>query len=205
MSLRKIAFLTALLALGALVITSGVIYFAPNDPDSSGWSALGLGKREWFALHIDLGVLFLIACAAHAVLNAKSIIGYFKTGDGAFRLFSANFNVALLLTTWIVLSSMFNWPPVHATRNFNSSPPAENLQVEEKAAETKAMPEKPPFFFSRRALSAICEEHGMETESVVGRLRDLGIDADADASIKTIATANDMEPEALYDVLRQLN
>mgnify|MGYP001828380934 CR=1 FL=1 len=203
MSLRKIAFLTASLAFCALVLTSVMLYSAPSG--SNDWSALGLGKREWFAVHVDLGVLFLIAGGTYALLNAKSILGYFKNDDGTFRLFTANFNIALLLTIWMVLSSIFSWPPVNAIRNFKLSQPPENPRIEEIAVETKAMPERAPFFFSRRALSAICEAYGMEPEVVVGRLRDVGIDADAEESIKKIANANDMEPEALYDVIRQLN
>ena len=55
-----------------------------------------------------------------------------------------------------------------------------------------------------RDLERICGDYGMDLVDIVRELRELGIDAQADWSLKKIAAENDMETKEVYDVVRQL-
>ena len=120
-SLRKITSLTALLSFVVLTFTAGFAFLAPRGPGSSRWEALGLGKHDWFSLHTNLGILFLVAGIVHTILNINPIIAYLKNREGKLRVFTLNFNIALLLTGWMVASSLYDWPPISSIRNFKEN------------------------------------------------------------------------------------
>lgn len=204
MSLRKITSLTALLSFTALVVSSVFSYLAPRGPGSSQWEAMGLGKHDWFSLHTNLGVLFLVACIVHTILNIKPVIAYLKNKRGKFRLFTLNFNIALLLTAWIVASSLLDWPPVNAIQNYKST--LRNQRHHRDAVEEKhnPLPEKPPFLYSRKSLSRLCHEYQLDESKTLNVLKNIGIDAQASWTIKRIASENNTDPQAVYDVIRQV-
>ena len=210
MSLRRIASLTALLSFLALVFTSALSYLAPRGPGSSQWEALGINKHGWFELHTNLGVLFLIACIVHIILNIKPIMVYMKNQTGQFRLFTLNFNVALALTTWIILSSIFSWPPVSAIQRFK-----ENLRnrdqhhqkeivIKDADNSKKELPPTPPFLYSGRSLKRLSGTYDIDVDKIIIKLENLGIDARADWSFNRIAEENDMKTESVYDTVLQI-
>ena len=204
-SLRKITSLTALLSFAALVISSLCVYLAPRGPGSSRWEALGLDKHEWYALHTNLGILFAVAGIVHIVLNIKPIVCYLRNRDKKLRVLTLNFNLALLLTAWVAAGSIRDWPPFDAIRELKSSmgaPARRHTEADEPAV--KPMPETPPFFFSRWTLEKLCERYGLPTGPVVQQLQRFGIEAEAAQTIKTVAAANDMHPDSVYEVIRQI-
>lgn len=210
MSLRKITSLTALLSFIALAISSVFTYLAPRGPGSSQWEAWGMSKHDWFGMHTNLGVLFLIACIIHIILNIRPIIAYLKTKkDNQFRLFTLNFNVALLITLWFILSTVFQWPPVSSIQNFKQTQGNRGRHhaeaVVEKEVVAKVLPAKPPFFYSRKSINRICGEYAdLDAEKIIERFAELGITAQADWTFKKIAQTNNMESAAVYDALQQV-
>lgn len=208
-SLRRITSLTALLAFIALVLSGVFAYLAPRGPGSSSWSALGLEKHGWFALHTNVGILFLAASVLHTILNIKPIIASLKNRDGKFRLFTLNFNIALLLTAWVVASSLLDWPPFSGVANYKESLGNRGRHHREAVApepnpETKAYPEKMPFLFSRRSLEGVCAKYSLDQPQIIKRLEDNGIVAKGEWSIKRIAEENDTEPSIIFEAIRQL-
>ncbi len=73
-----------------------------------------------------------------------------------------------------------------------------------KEGETNVMPESAGMGFGRKKLADVCKEYGMNVQGIINGLEGLGIEAMAEQTMKDIAEANDMDPHALYDVLRQL-
>ncbi|WP_372808217.1 DUF4405 domain-containing protein [Pontiella sp.] len=205
MFIRRIASLTALLAVIALACSSVASYLAPRGPGSSNWEAMGLGKHEWFALHTNLGLLFLIACIVHVALNWKPIVAYLKNKPGHFRLFTIHFNIALLLTLWVIVSSVFDWPPFRGIQQYKES--LGNRGRHHATATVKdqtELPEKPPFFYSRRSVADLAEDYAISEKRVLDKFKELGIKAEADWPIKEIAKQNDMASESVYEVLTGL-
>jgi hypothetical protein len=205
MSLRKIASLTALLSFMALVFTSVFSYLAPRGPGSSNWEAFGLEKHGWFTVHTNLGVLFLVACIVHTVLNIKPVIAYLRNKDGKFRIFTLNFNIALLLTAWIILSSLFDWPPINAIGNHKENRGNRGRHhAEEVEEQSKPLPAKPPFFYSGRSLDRLSDNYEIDVDEIIQGLENIGIDAQADWSFRQIAAENGMATESVYEAVQQI-
>ncbi len=205
LSLRKVSSLTALLSFIGLIFSSVFTFLAPRGPGSSQWEALGLGKHEWFSLHTDLGILFLVACIVHLILNINPIIAYMKNKDGKFRVFTLNFNIALILMVWIIASSLKGWPPVNAVQNYKNGLRNEAHHHTETVEEKKAsLPEKPPLFYSQRSLHRLCSTYELDEDKILKGLKNIGIDAQADWTLKQIAQENNTEPEAVYDAILQV-
>jgi hypothetical protein len=204
MFIRRIASLTALLAFIALVFSSVMSYMAPRGPGSSNWEALGLGKHEWFSLHTNLGLLFLVACIVHVAFNWKPIVAYMKNKLGHFRLFTLNFNIALLLTLWVITSSVLDWPPFSGIQSYKESLGNRGRHhATEVVTEKAALPAKPPFLYSRRSVAGLSEDYSISERRVLDTFKDLGIKAEADWSIKEIAKHNDMASESVYEAILQ--
>lgn len=68
MNLRRTASLTALVSFVLEIVTSVILYIVPHGRVAywSDWRMWGLSRTQWADLHINLGVLFLIAVVIHA-------------------------------------------------------------------------------------------------------------------------------------------
>ncbi len=206
MSLRKATSLTALLSFILMIITGVAIYIAPHRPRSDQWELMGLGKHQWQALHTNLGILLLVACVIHIVLDIKPFAHYLRSKNKTLRIFTLDFNIAALLTVWIVLSTLFELPPIHAIQEWRPKQapiPAEQPQ-EYAEQETRPFPDRLPFGFSSRTLEHVCNEYGLDQQVLLQALEGLGIDNKPEWSIKRIAEENDMEPRSVFDVIQQL-
>ena len=110
---RKAISLTALWAFGLLILTSIILYIVPAGRVAywAEWRLWGLTKTQWGELHINLGVLFLIAGALHIYLNWKAILAYLKTRAKQLRIFTRDFNIATALTALVLLGTYYELPP----------------------------------------------------------------------------------------------
>lgn len=205
MSLRKLASLTALLSFTTLVFTSVFTYLAPRGPGSSRWEALGLEKHEWFALHTNLGILFLITGIVHIILNIKPIFSYLRNKKKKLRVCTLNFNLSLLLTIWVVAGSIFNWAPFSTIQSLKTERHTRSRHQPEAVEQPgNPIPEKPPIFYSGKTLEGLCGKYDIEAAPLVRGLEDLGIYARAEWSIRQIAESNDMEPLTVFEAIRQV-
>jgi len=273
MKLRKTTSLTTLLSFILLVCTSAILYISPQGKIAfwADWKILGMGKEEWGALHTNLGILFLVAGILHTLLNWKPIVNYLKNKAQQIKVFTADFNIALILTLFIVLSTILGLPPISGIQHFSEKlktdaaerygePPYGHAEVSPlksfckntgidlqdaikqldaaglqavsegttlaeiananhmtpqavytiikpeppKAGETVEMPLSPGMGFGRKALAGICAQYGLDEEKIISGLKEYGIQAAPETSMKEIAENADMDPHALYDVIRQM-
>ena len=100
MSLRKITSLTAMLAFGVMLLTSIILYIVPQGRVAywADWHLWGLDKEQWGAIHINTGILFLLALGLHTYYKWKSIMAYLKNRAKAPKILTPNFNAALVVT-----------------------------------------------------------------------------------------------------------
>lgn len=110
---RKAISLTALWAFGLLILTSFVLYIVPAGRVAywADWRLWGLTKTQWGELHINLGVLFLVAGGLHIYLNWNPILAYMKTKTRQLRIFTQDFNIAMALTALVMLGTYLEVPP----------------------------------------------------------------------------------------------
>jgi len=113
MKIRKITSLTAGLSFVLMVLTSVILYIVPQGRVAywADWRLWGLTKTEWGNIHINLGLLFLIALFLHLYFNWKPITSYLKDKTRKMKVFTPNFNAALVITLAFTLGTYFLIPP----------------------------------------------------------------------------------------------
>lgn len=279
MKLRKITSLTAGLSFILMILTSIILYIVPQGRVAywADWRLWGLSKTDWGNLHINLGFLFLIALALHIYYNWKPLTAYLKNRAKQVKIFTAEFNVALVITVVVMLGTYFLMPPLSwvltlneyfkdaGSRKYGEPPyghaelsslksfaqkmnldleksikllkeagfPAENenislaeiagkygvppqqiynaMQSAAKKSETNApnglnqmMPATPLPGTGNLTLIDFCVKYSLNVKQIIRRLKEHGITASESHTLKKIATENDTNPMALYDVLKEL-
>jgi len=113
MSVKKITSLTALLSFIVMAFTGIILYITPQGRVAywSDWHLFGLTKSEWGDIHIGTGVLFIIAIGFHIWYNWKMILAYLKDKAKNLKIFTKDFNIALILTVVFVAGTYFQAPP----------------------------------------------------------------------------------------------
>jgi hypothetical protein len=113
MKMRKITSLTAGLAFVLMVLTSIILYIVPQGRVAywADWRLLGLSKTDWGNIHINLGLLFLIALFLHIYYNWKPITAYMKDKAKKLKVFTPDFNAALIITIVFTVGTYLMVPP----------------------------------------------------------------------------------------------
>lgn len=196
MTLRKVASLTSLLSFILLTITSIILYITPQGKIAfwANWNCWGLGKEEWGALHTNLGFLFIVAGIIHTVLNWKPIMAYLKNKAKEFKMFTADFNLALGITLVITVLTLFSLPPVNAIQTFGES-------LKEQAANKYG---EPPYGHAETSpLQSLCKRTGTDLDDALGKLAKANLKSVApEATLAEIAEANGMTPQQVYSLFQ---
>jgi transposase-like protein len=123
MKMKRITSLTAGLAFVLMVLTSIVLYIVPQGRVAywADWRLWGLSKTDWGNIHINLGLLFLIALFLHVYYNWKPITAYMKDKTKKLKVFTPDFNVALIVTIVFVLGTHLMIPPFSWVLNLGDS------------------------------------------------------------------------------------
>ena len=113
MNMRRITSLTAALSFLLMVLTSIILYIVPQGRVAywADWRLWGLSKTDWGNIHINLGLLFLIALFLHIYYNWKPLMAYLKDKARKMKVFTPEFNVALIVTLVFTLGTYFLVPP----------------------------------------------------------------------------------------------
>jgi len=63
-----------------MLLTSVILFITPQGRVAywADWRLWGLTKTDWGNIHINLGLLFLIALSVHIYYNWKPLISYLK-------------------------------------------------------------------------------------------------------------------------------
>ena len=109
MKIRRVTSLTALLSFIFLITTSIILYIVPPGRVAywADWQLWGLTKTEWSNIHINLGFLLLLSISLHIYYNWKPIISYLKNKAKQVKIFTKEFNVALVLTIILLWGHIF--------------------------------------------------------------------------------------------------
>ncbi len=112
--MRKITSMTMLVTLAVLVLNSIVLYVAPEGRIAywADWRFLGLTKTEWGDQHITIGFLFLLTSLLHLYYNWGVVKSYLKNKVKEIKVFTLPCNIALVITSLIIVMTYFQVPPV---------------------------------------------------------------------------------------------
>jgi hypothetical protein len=196
MKLRKITSLTALLSFICMVVTSLILYIVPQGRVAywADWSLLGLDKTQWGDLHINMGLLFLLSLGLHIYYNWKAILAYLKDKARRMRVFTPDFNAALVLTLAILGGTLLAVPP------FNW-PLALNAHFKDVAA---AKYGEPPYGHAELSpLRQLARRTDLDLPAAVAALKAAGIRFDSEqATLQDIARQNSRAPQAIFQIMQ---
>ena len=195
MKLRKITSLTALLSFGLMLLTSIVLYIAPQGRVAywSDWRLLGLSKEQWGDVHINLGLLFLISLSLHVYYNWKAIVSYLKNRAKVVTVFTREFNVALLVTLVFIGGTLAALPPFSLIQSLN-------VGLKDRAA---AVYGEPPYGHAElSSLKTFAAKMGWNLNQALLRLERAGYPvSDVHLTLKTVARMHGVSPQTLYGAM----
>ena len=196
MNLRRIVSLTASLSFVLMVLTSIVLYVVPQGRVAywADWRLWGLTKTDWGNLHINLGLLFLVALAVHVYYNWKAIVLYLKDKTRKIKIFTPEFNIALLITAAFVAGTYGGLAPFGWIQSLN-----DHL----KASAAAEYGEPPYGHAELSSLRTFAQKTGLSLENSMALLHQAGYPVEDGAStLQSIATRYGVSPQQLYDVIK---
>ena len=192
MKIRKATSLTALLSFTLLVLTAVILYIVPHGRVAywADWHLWGLTKTEWGNIHINLGLLLLLAISLHIYYNWKVILSYLKDKTKRLRVFTKEFSVALALTMVFILGTYFEAPPFLWVIEISDS-------IKDSAAVKYG---EPPYGHAElSSLKTFTTKMGLDLAQSVDRLRKARIEVEKEEqTIQEIAKLNKMSPQQVY-------
>lgn len=196
MNIRKITSLTALISFLLIFLTSIILYIVPQGRVAywSDWHLWGLSKTQWGNIHINLGFLFILSILLHIYYNWKPILNYMKDKQKKLKIFTKNFNVALLLTLIVVIGTLFMIPPFSSILDLSD-------KIKNDAAVKYG---EPPFGHAEEApFNSLVKKMGLDFKESVAKLEKAGIKIDApDQIFLEIAKKYDYTPKEVYDIIK---
>jgi len=96
-----------------MLLTSIILYIVPQGRVAywANWRLWGLTKTDWGNIHINLGLLFLIALSLHIYYNWIPLISYLKNKAKKIKVFTAEFNIALIIIIVFIWGTYYLVPP----------------------------------------------------------------------------------------------
>src|SRR6056297_1208922 len=196
MNMRKITSLTSLVAFVLLLLSSVVLYIVPAGRVAywADWRLWGLSKESWGAVHINLGVLMLIAMVFHVYYNWGSIVSYLKNKKKELRVVTADFIVSVVVTLLVIVGTLAGVPPLSSI-----------IHLGEKISETANIQYgEPPYGHAElSAFSDFVRNINAPLEGSLLKLEQAGIQVIAPSqTIQSIAANNNIAPQALYLLIK---
>ncbi len=190
------AFASLFLALMFLLsAVSGILLFLRPEGSLAawtGWSALGLDKKGWEALHAVSIFFFLICAVVHLANNWRALLAYCRrrqeqtAAGGRFRELAA----ALVLTGLLLAGTLRQWPPLRwlvdwrgifksGTTIMEIAPPAANAE--------------------KLTLAGLCPLLGVEENELLDTAsrQDLSVES-LEQTLAEVAVRNGVSPEEVY-------
>jgi transposase-like protein len=196
LNLRRIASLTLLLSFVLCILTSIVLFIMPHGRVAfwSNWKLWGLDKTQWSDLHVNLGILFLLAGLLHLFYNWKPITLYLKNRARKLRLFTVDFNIALVLVLIVGVGTLFHLPPMSTI-----------LRLEEAIKnEAGIRYGEPPYGHAElSSLKMFAHKTDLDLDKARELLKQAGIRLASDKqTISEIARDNHLTPKQLYEIIK---
>ena len=196
MQIRKIASLVAALSFIIMALTSFILYIVPQGRIAywANWHLWGLTKEQWGNIHINTGILFLIALGFHVYYNWKLIISYLKDKAKNLKVFTKEFNIALLLTLLVISGTHFGIPPF-------SSILAISQDIKDMAAEKYG---EPPYGHAElSSLKTFSKKMGIDLKESIERLKKAGYEFEGEnQTILEISKQNKVSPKQIYITIK---
>lgn len=195
MKARRFTALTAFLSFSVMLVTSLILFVTPQGRIAywADWTLAGLNKEQWSAIHVNAGFLFLATLLFHIYLNWRAITLYLKNRAQQFKLFTPEFNAALLLVCAFVVGTYADIPPFSSIQDLGEV-------IKENAADTYG---EPPYGHAERSsFASFSEKMGLNAAQSMERITQAGYAIHSDQqTIQEIARQNGLSPQQLLHVM----
>ena len=196
MNIKKVTSLTSMVSFLVLIVNSVVLYIVPKGRVAhwADWRVWGLNREEWSAQHIIIGLLFLIAIFLHIYYNWTLIVSYLKNKAKQFKLFTKEFNIALIITIVCTVGAYFPVPPFNYV-----------LDLNEYFKETAKYGEPPYGHAEISTLKDFTRRVGFDLAESMQRLKKAGIRFESDKqTLLEIAKINQISSQQVYLAMKPL-
>jgi hypothetical protein len=178
------------------LLTSIILYIAPQGRVAywADWHLWGLTKTDWGNIHINLGVLFLIALFLHIYYNWKPLINYLKDKAKTFKVFTPEFNVALVVTIVFSLGTYFMVPPFSWVMSLNE-------YFQDSGALKYG---EPPYGHAElSALKTFAKKMNLDLARSMDLMNEAGYPVeDSMVTLQSIGKLYSISPQHIYDTIR---
>lgn len=196
MTLRKVTSLTAFLSFIVMVVTGIVLYVVPQGRVAfwAEWRFLGGTKETWGAVHILIGLLFLLAGVLHIALNWKPMVSYMRDRAKQVKVFTPSFTVALLVTIIFTAGAAADLPPFSWVMHWNALI---------KDAQSRRFGEPPYGHAELSSLKVFSDRVHLDLPLALELLSKKGLRVEApDETLAAIARDNGLTPQQVYEIIR---
>lgn len=180
-----------------MVLTSFILYLMPQGRVAywADWRLLGLSKEQWGALHINIGVLFILSLVLHLYYNWQPVIKYLKNSKRKLQFFTKECFGALILLMTFGVGTYLELPPF-------SSIIAGSDTLKERAAQKYG---EPPYGHAElSSLHSFSRKMSIDSIIALAALREAGIEVENHSmTLKEIGRENDVSPQHLYEILQE--
>lgn len=197
MNCRKITSLTLLFSLILTILTSVILYTMPHGRVAywSDWHFMGMDKPQWGALHLNLGLLFILSGILHIYYNWSVIIAYFKeSSSGPSFILNKNFSAATLITFIFISGTFFYIPPFSSIVDLSEI-------IKAKAGLKYG---EPPYGHAElSSLKMFSKKNGLDLEKSMKLMREAGVQFENEGEkIIEISKQNNITPKKLYSIIK---
>ncbi len=194
--MRRITSLTLVLSFVFLILTSVILFIAPEGRVAywSDWHLIGFTKTQWSALHTNLGFLFLLAGLMHLWFNWRAVLAYLKNKARQMVVFTPAMTAALLITILFTAGTLALWPPFSSILDVGQ-------YFKDQASDRYG---EPPYGHAElSSLKLFAQRTGEDVDKMQQRLQNAGIRfKSVEESILEIAQANGLTAKELDAVAR---
>jgi hypothetical protein len=194
--MRKITSLTLFISGIIELVTSVVLYILPSGRVAywADYRLWGLSKTQWGNIHITVGTLMLLAAVLHIYYNWRLILSYLKNKAKELSLFTKTFTVAMLVTLYVTIGTLYNLPPM-------------NYVLEVGVFFTDSANEKygePPYGHAElSSFKMFSSKMQLNLEKAQDLLLQAGIKVESDKkTISEIAKENSLSPQEFYNIIK---
>lgn len=196
MTMRKITSMTVTLSFVLMVVTSIILYIVPHGRVAywANWRMWGLSKTQWGDVHINVGLVFLLALCLHIYYNWKPLMACLRDRSRQMKVFTPAFNVALTVCVLTVAGTLFSVPPFSWVLTVNTA-------IKDAGA---AKYGQPPYGHAElSSLNSFSKKVDLDAVAARRRLVRAGFQVEGgDPTLKAIASANHTTPKAVYEVMK---
>ena len=196
MKIRRITSLTASLAFVLMLLTSIILYVVPQGrvANWADWRLWGLSKTDWGNIHINMGLLFLIALFLHIYYNWKPLISYLKNKAKQTKVLTPEFNIALVIAVVFIVGTYFLAPPFSWMISLNG-------HFKDAGAEKYG---EPPYGHAElSSLRTFTRKMNLDLPKSMELLDKAGYTAeDSEMTLETIGRRYNIPPQLIYETIK---